>query len=176
MKKILLMGAIGLSVFAWAQAIPKDLSVLSKEDLKKFRVENDKFSGQTTIRPDFTYSDPTIRIKLVISDNMMFLYLISSYQGSDWIFMKNATLLIDGQKYEYTLSNESQNVRTGYVTEYSTDYVKKDMMKIVEAIADSKEIIEVRFSGSKGVKDFKLPEKTRDRFAGMLNIYNKLKK
>lgn len=153
-----------------------DLNILTKEDLKKFKIESDKFSGITTIRPDFVYSNPTIRIRLDWNDSKIALYLISSYEGSDWLFMNNAIILVDGQKFQYQIKSGERNVNVGYVTEYSTDIVNENMMNLVNAIANSKEQIDVRFSGSKGEKDFKLPLKTKERFVGMLNIYNKLKK
>lgn len=156
--------------------VSRDLSALTKTDLKGLVVNHDKFSQKTIIKPNSNF---TISPYLVITgDQSMYLRLKIYYSGSGWIFMDRATFLINDIPYDYNFKSqprrETKYSRIAPVEEVLDDLVDPDLLKILQLIAESKMPFEVKLSGDKYTIE-KINQRNIDRVRSILNIYNNLK-
>ncbi|MFC4688661.1 hypothetical protein ACFO4P_17095 [Epilithonimonas pallida] len=239
MKKILLMGAIGLSVFSFAQekaslkqiysladdlkksgsiyqqdsiisemkkvrdnlgdfdkglantfinvseqlintkklgVRSKDLSELSKSELKGFKIDEDKFKHTIFITNRWGFSIPVIQPYIAINDGNAFLRVKTQYNGFSWIFMDRVQLIIDGKDYFYEIPNTERNVLSGGKVKESSDYIADEkQIEILKAIVNSKDKISVRLSGQK-YYDTIIDSGTKTKFKELLELFDKLKK
>lgn len=172
MRGILLF-IIMLPLFLFSQENKIELNNISKEKLKNFRINNDKFK-------DVTYLDHKknsknrLYIYITVSDKKN-LRFVTYQMANDWLFVKKVIILIDGEKYEYLFSNEKKSVLSaGTVVETSDLYVDDNFMKIIEKINNSNNDIDIRFEGEKGVRDFKLSKNEKQSFKETLELYHSL--
>ena len=150
----------------------KPISVLSKDDLKGFRLSDDKFKEVTYIEPKVMSSKyPYIAIK---KGNLNLRYVME-YYGSGWIFWDKVIFLYDGKRFEYSDSNTDRSVSSGaYVTERSDIKCSPEMIEALREIGNS-EKVEVRLSG-KSVYDFELQKNSKEAIKKTIELYDKLKK
>lgn len=152
----------------------KSVSELTKDDLKDFRVNEDKFKEATFIHYKRWGGDTRFVPYISIKNNNLRLRLVTEYKGRDWIFMDKVQFIIDGEKYEYTVYPE-RDVQSQYVYERDdqtgTDYI----INLLYKIANSKNKVEIRMSG-KGKYDSYIPDGTKGHLKKILNLYEKLKK
>lgn len=147
-------------------------SKVDKEKLKDFKVNEDKFKNSVFINHKKNTGN-RIRIYIGINSNEAFLRLVSDYHGSDWIFMNQVILLIDGNKYKYEISNPVRDIVSGSgVKEKSDALVNAELEVIVKAIAGSKGKVEIRFSGENKVEDFTLSQREINCIQETLDIFN----
>lgn len=156
--------------------VTKDLSVLTKDDLKGLVVNHDKFSQKTIIKPNSNF---TISPYLVITaDQSMYLRLKIYYSGSGWIFMDHATFLINDIPYHYYFKSqperETRHSRIAPVEEVLDDLVDTDLLEILHLIAESKKPFEVKLSGDKYTIE-KINQRNINRVKNIIDVYEKLK-
>lgn len=150
----------------------KSVSELSKEDLKGFKVEEDKFKEITFISPR---QMPKIYTYIGIKKGILNLRLVNYYSEKNWIFWKKAIFLYNGKRFEYTDESVDSNVSSGYVSERSDIKCTPEMIDALREIVKSDKV-DVRLEGSKGVDDFSLPGYIKESIAKTLVLYDKLKK
>jgi hypothetical protein len=151
------------------------LSNASTETLKKFYVSTDKFNDITILtskKGKYWYRiSPFIRI----FGKDVYLLLTTKYTGKDWIFMENVTVLLDNEKYFYTIEKTDRKVSSiAIVTEVSTKIVDDTLFSIINKISNATNEIDVRFQGSKGDYDFKLSLKEIEEIKKTLLLYKEL--
>lgn len=148
------------------------ITILSKSDLKGFRVSNDKFKEITFIEPKVMSSKyPYIAIK---KGNLNLRYVME-YYGSGWIFWDKAIFLYNGKRFEYSDNNTDRSVSSGAnVTERSDIKCSPEMIEALREIAISDKV-EVRLSG-KYVHDFELQNNSKEAIKKTIELYDKLKK
>lgn len=154
----------------------KNLSELSKDDLKKFRIEEDKFKNRKFIyykKWGFeTLFEPYIGIK----NNSMYMRLKTRYQGSSWIFYDKIQFIINDKNYEFSVSEPDRNVEYGNgVKEIADTPVDENILNILYLISDVNNKVSVRFTG-KYSKDYNLYKSNQEKIKEFLDLYDKLKK
>lgn len=157
-------------------SIEVDLDKASKEDLKKFSIETDKFTKNTMIRYKRTDG---IRLNLIIqiSEGRALLALRTYYRGVNWLFMNNVDFLINGEKYTYQVNNGEREVEIGYITETYVNFVDEDLLSILNNIVNTENDIDTRFDGSRSNFDFVLKKKYGIiPLKEILNLLNTIKK
>ena len=151
----------------------KAISVLSKEDLKNFRVEEDKFRNITFLTPKIYGT--TKSAYLGIKEDVLKFHLVMEYNGSGWIFWNKAIFLYNGKTFEFTDENVKRDVSSGANVSERSDYVADtDMITALREMVNT-EKVDVRFSGEK-VHDFEMSKQTKKSIALALELYDKLKK
>lgn len=158
------------------EALKLDVSKIPSEKLKNFNYNQDKFTGSTF----FTHKKSGNRIKLYIGCNKENVYLrfVCVYEGSEWVFIKSIVFLIDGEKFEFIPSNSSRDVINSSVgvrvKERIDEAVNENDLKLMNAIANTKNDIDVRFEGEK-IRDDKFLKKIAIHFKETLELYDYLK-
>ena len=152
--------------------LSKSISELSKDDLKGFRVSDDKFKEITYIEPKVMSSKyPYIAIK----KGTLSLRYVMEYYGSGWIFWDKVIFLYNGKRFEYSDSNTDRSVSSGAnVIERSDIKCSPEMIEALREIGNS-EKVEVRLSG-KSVYDFELQKNSKEAIKKTIELYDKLKK
>lgn len=147
---------------------------------KKLQIDYDKMR-------EITFYEPSTMPQYATSGKFFCTYigstsakdvfrLVFNYSGKDWIFIEDARLLIDGERFTIPLSN----VQREYVSYYSGLYERADFaasdeeIEIVKKIVNSKETI-VRLNGDKYYVEFTLTEKQKNGIAETLDAYEGLK-
>lgn len=148
----------------------KDVSVLTKEDLKLYAIEQDKFKNITYI--DAKYSTNFYPYIAILNGNIM-LRLKIRYFESDWIFFDKVTVLAADKRFELKIFEPKRDTRGGYVEEESDTMVTPEILECLEATANS-EKPEYRLTG-KYYQDNKFSKRDISLIRAALNIYNKLK-
>lgn len=153
--------------------LSKSINDLSKDDLKGFKVENDKFRSITFITPkNSSNKEPYISIK----GGILNMRLKMEYYGDSWIFWDKTIIIYDGNKFEYNVGEPDREVSSSAkVTETSDIKMSTEMINKFRDIVNSK-IVEVRYSGSKGNKDFEMTDRIKDAIKNTIILYDKLKK
>lgn len=145
-----------------------------KNQLKDFRVTEDKFQSTVYIHSRKEPDSNMISIYLGITDNEAFIRLRTNYSGSRWIFYDRVTVNIGAQNYTIMISDLKRETHSaGNVTERSDMLVSEDLYKVIMAISRAKEDVELRFKGEK-VKDIKLSKKTIESIRETLALYHTL--
>ena len=152
----------------------KNLSELSKEDLKGFRIEEDKFKNRTFIYYKKWGFDTIFEPYIGIKNNSMYLRLKTEYKGNGWLFFDKVQFVINGKNYEYDAGETDREVISGAnVSEVSDISVDENILNILNKIASSSGVVEFRLTGEK-YQDFKLVDKEKQRIKSVLDLYKKL--
>jgi hypothetical protein len=156
-------------------SINVDLNKATKEDLKKFYVETDKFTKNTIIQFKRT-SGTRLNLILQISEGKALLALRTYYRGPNWLFINNVDFLINNNKYSYQVNEGDRDVQLGYITETYLNFVDEDLLSILNSVANTENDIDVRFDGSKSNFDFILKKKYGiEPLKEILNLLNTIK-
>jgi len=103
------------------------------------------------------------------------LYLITTYSGKEWIFMKYAQFIVDGKDYNYSFISPNRDVRSNaYVVESDALSVDENIYNLLNAIKNSKTEIDVRLLGDKSF-DFVLSKSDKEYLIFMLDLVEKYK-
>lgn len=172
MKKYILISAVLITGLFDAQVESKSLSDIPKQDLKGFKIEDDKFKEITFISPK---QMPKIYAYIGIKNGEMNLRLVNYYSDKNWIYWRKAIFLYNGKRFEYIDDNVESNVTLNYVSERSDLKCTPEMIEALREISKADKV-DVRLEGSKGVDDFVLPGYIKESLAKTLNLYDKLKK
>lgn len=153
--------------------LSKPISDLSKEDLKEYRIEEDKFRSITFLTPKVSMTSKYAYLS--VKESVLKFHLVMEYYGSGWIFWDKAILLYNGKKFEYFDNNTNRSVSSGAnVTETSDVVADEKMLEALREIVNT-EKVEVRLSG-KYVSDFEMSDRTKKSIKLALELYDKLKK
>ena len=155
----------------------RSLSTLSTNDLKGFRVNEDKFQKSTFINPMGPMSgikDP-LEIYLVIDEyGYLAQRLRIRYYGSDWVFMEKVLFLVDDEVYEFYLkSKPRRDVSGGRVYETSDELMTPELYEILLKILHSTGDVSVRFEGD-SFHDMKVSSQNMKRLKKSDDLYQKL--
>jgi hypothetical protein len=180
MKKIvLLLLLIPFLVFAQFENKPEffkiNLQNASAKDLNKFLIKKDKFSNITTI--SFKKNDSKrLQFYIYEKEGIASFFLETSYYGSDWMFLKSITFLVDDKKYEFALGEVKRDVLyNSGVSEISGVYVNDLLYEALEKIANPESIVEVKYGGEKKNFDFKINKYMKQMVKETLDFYQLIK-
>lgn len=150
----------------------KDLSELSKEDLKNFKINDDKFKGIAFIhhKKESGKFYPYLSVK----NGVLNMRVVAYYSGKDWVFYDKIIFLADGKNIQFDFADTDRHVGSGYVSETADEWVSPDMLAKLREIANAK-AVEMRFSG-KRVDDGKLNKYEMQVLKEIIELYDKLKK
>ena len=150
--------------------------------LKGFQKEADEFNGVTFYYPkgwDF-FDDGSwdatecfVRPYLGINGQYVYIVLCYNYSGDDWVFWKNLTFLVDGNKYTKSVSyyDISRDNDGGIVWEYYDDLdPNMDMLRAMAGASEAK----VRFAGNDYSYDYTLTKSDLDAIRQTLAAFDAL--
>jgi hypothetical protein len=150
-----------------------DFDSIPKDKLKNFRTSYDKFKKSGFI--SHKKNKDIFKIYLNINKEASHVRIKSRYFGSNWLFVKKIIFLIDGEKMELEFLNPDTEVLSGSgvnVEEITDQAVLKDSQKLLDAIYKSKQDIEIRFEGTKGVRDYVIKQKDLTPIRETIDLYN----
>ena len=154
--------------------ISKQKKEKAERALKIFKKSEDEFEGTTfytdSRAPNYTninFIYPYIGQK---EDNY-WLRLKFQYSADDWLFIKNATLLIDGEQFTITGNWERDN--NSRIWEWLDMQVGINELSILSKLANS-ESAKVRYEGRKYYDDRTITSKEKDIIKKTLDIYKDL--
>lgn len=153
----------------------KDLNTLTKKEKSGWYFDHDKFKEITFITKRALLADK-IRLYIGVRDShSMYLRFVTNYHGSSWVFAESIIFIVDGEKYEFELKENSRDVTSmaNVVEKYDTS-VDENIYKILQKIANSDSKVEYRFRG-KYVADRSLSEKQKQGIKETLEFFEFLK-
>ncbi len=149
----------------------KSLSDLSKEDLKNFKTNEDKFREIAFIHHK---REQDFYPYLSIKKGALNMRLKAYYKGTSWIFFNNVILLSGDKKYNISFPNTDREAMSGYVYEEGDIWVSPELLKNLRDVAQNNEV-EIRYSG-KYNHDRALSKKEINTLREVIELYDKLKK
>lgn len=150
--------------------------------LKQLRVQHDRMTGMSWYyHPSSPKYSNTNGFYLYFGRNengqFTVMHLVSRYYGSDWLFIKNAWALADGQRltvpqYSMAPSNEwlRDNVDSGVWESFDADIIKTPDIAIVRKLAESRDVM-IRYEGRNYFGDRKVSEKQLAAMRSMIQSY-----
>lgn len=150
----------------------KNISDLPKEDLKNFKINDDKFKGITFIHHKREGDEfyPYLSVK----NGILNMRLVGYYSGKNWIFFDKIILLVNGNTYDISFPDTNRTVGSGYIYERGDIRVNHELLNNLKEISNA-EKIEIRFSG-KYVNDSKLSKNQIQVLKETIDLYERLKK
>lgn len=117
--------------------------------LRLFDVEEDRFRNQIRIEHKSARKIPYPRFypEIVISDGYIELRLVTVYLGDSWIFFDNVQVLVDDEKFEFSVQSTNRQVVSGGVVERSKNSVDEYLLDMLNKIVLSEYGVEYRLSG-----------------------------
>lgn len=158
------------------EVVSKRKRVKAEKDLKTFKKKEDEFKGNAFYRDPRTpyYANINFIYPYIgEKDNYYWLRLKFQYASEDWLFIKNGTLLVDGEKFEIT-GNWERDHNSG-IWEWLDISVGETERYILEKIANSKSA-KIRYNGTQYYNDRTITKKEKSIIRKTLEIYNNLKK
>ncbi len=147
----------------------KSINELSKDDLKNFKVNDDKFKEITFIH--HKRESGILYNYLSLKNGFLNMRLVASYSGKSWVFFDKVIILADGSKYEIPFEETDRTVGSGYVYEVGDIRATPEIIEILRKIASSS-LVEIRFSG-KYQDDQKLGKYPHQVIKETLELYDK---
>jgi|GEM_PF-3223263 len=163
-----------LSKVKTIEGINVDLSKASKEDLKLFYTNDDKYLKTKFLRHRKLDSEQ-IRLSIQIKNNKALILMKVNYISNDWLFLKYLTFLVGEDQININLKEVERNVNLGSINETSSFYVNDEIMQNLEKIIQSPTRIDFRFSGDKGYNDSFLTLNHIKKLKEVIDFVNKIK-
>jgi hypothetical protein len=147
----------------------------AEKALKSFKKNVDEFEGTTF------YSDPRTpnytNVNFIypysgVKDDHAWLRLKMQYTSDNWLFINNAILLIDDEKFYISGNWERDN--NSQIWEWLDIQVRQNEYSILEKIASSKSA-KIRYEGNQYYKDRNITSKEKSIIKKTLEIYDLLK-
>ena len=149
----------------------KSLSDLSKEDLKNFKTNEDKFREMAFIHHK---REQGFYPYLSIKKGVLNMRLKAYYKGTSWVFFDNVIILSGGKRYNFSFPNTDRDVGTGSVYEEGDIWVSPEMLNELREISQNNEV-EIRYSGKYNY-DKVLSKQEVITLREVIELYDKLKK
>ncbi|MEJ8598541.1 hypothetical protein JSO62_07535 [Riemerella anatipestifer] len=149
----------------------RDLSELSKDDLKNFKTNEDKFRSITFIHHK---REGDFYPYLSIKNGVLNARLVAFYSKKDWIFFDKVILLSGGKTYTINFPDTKREVGSGYVYESGDIRISPELLNELKEIISNNDI-EIRYSGER-VFDRKLKNQEVITLREVIELYEKLKK
>ncbi|MCG8210648.1 hypothetical protein [Tenacibaculum finnmarkense] len=156
-------------------AVKKQKRKKAERDLKKFKKKEDEFEGNAFYRDPRTpyYANVNFIYPYIgEKDNYYWLRLKFQYASDSWLFIKNGTLLVDGEKFEITGKWEKDH--NSGIWEWLDISVGASERIILDKIVNSKSA-KIRYVGTKYHDDRKITSKEKSIIRKTLEIYDNLK-
>ena len=149
----------------------KSLSDLQKEDLKNFRVNDDKFREIAFIHHK---REQDFYPYLSIKKGALNMRLKAYYRGTSWVFFDNVIILSGGKRYNISFPNTDREVTSVNVYEKGDIWVSPELLKNLRDVAQNNDV-EIRYSG-KYNRDRALSKQEINTLREVIELYDKLKK
>lgn len=95
------------------------------------------------------------------------------YQSDDWLFIKSATIVVDGVKRGAIAGHWDRDHSGGRIWEWSDTAIEADQLSFLKAMTSAKEVI-IRFEGDKYRKDRTLSKQELAAMRNVLAAYKEL--
>jgi len=151
----------------------KEISELTKDDLKSFKSNVDKFRNITFIH--HKKEGGKVLPYLSIKNGFLNMRIQTYYSGKEWVFYKEVIFLNNNEKYIFKTDDPETKVHVGYVSEYSDDKASSEFIEYIKRAINSGSEIDVRFTG-KSYYDTKLSKNEILVLKETIELYDKLKK
>lgn len=158
------------------------ISDLSKENrdkaekaLKNFKKEKDDFEGDIFYRDSRTpnYANTNFIYPYIGNkENLYWLRLKFQYASDNWLFINNAILMVDDEKFN--ISGKWERDHNSKIWEWMDISVKDEEYQILKKIANSK-TTKIRYEGTQYHDDRTLTQKEIAIIKKTLEIYDGLK-
>lgn len=157
--------------------IKKDLEIKKSE--KYITKDYDRFKERTFYedrRGNNYYNNFRFNLYFSVPDNSKkpeALRFKIGYNSSNWLFIEEVTFLIEGEGKE-TIKGEFENdIHSQGVYEWIDLKVDKSIKRIINAIADGKEI-SIRFHGKNYIRDIEMDKKHYEAITNIRDLYLKM--
>lgn len=152
----------------------RPISELSQEDLKGFKVKEDKFRKVTFIHHKLEGRNyPYLAIS---ADNLLSMRIVMNYYGSNWIFFDKIIFLCNDETFEVKDLDVDRKIRgTNSVYETADFRVDNSLYSFFYKAFESGKDIEYQLSG-KYSSDGKLKSSEIKVLLSVFYLYRKLKK
>lgn len=149
-----------------------DDSVLTSDDLKKIRVDNDKFTG---LKKYYSYlAGNRFQPVIIIKDDIMSLRFTTQLNNNSWVFKETTQVLVDEKSYSFKLENLNREVLSGsQILETSNTPINPIIFEMLEDIYNGCENVSVRYYGNR-IYDFELVKNEIIKIQKLMNLYYKL--
>lgn len=154
--------------------VQKELKEKALKDLKSFNKKTDEFEGNAfyTDRRAPRYANTNFIYPYIgEKSGYYWLRLKFQYASDSWLFINEATLLVDGQKFTVTGHWERDN--NSGIWEWLDINVEKNELMILEKIANST-TAKVRYTGTQYYNDRTITAKEKSIIKKTLEIYKNL--
>lgn len=175
MKKLLLFITLFIGVISFAQTLSKNLSSLSKDDLKGFRVEHDDFKKTTFISKKGWGFQDWYAPYLSINKGNLQLRWVLKYRGSGWLFMDKVSIIVNGQTYSFPIDPFRDVISGSEVSEIADIIANDYIINILREISKTETMVKFRFEG-KNSRDYVLAVNGANKIGEVITLYDKLKK
>jgi hypothetical protein len=175
--------AIADSIQAKQESIKKaereKINAVKIDSMKKFFiVKSDEFSGGTYYyHKNWGVNWPNRTTIYCYINNSGYIYLISNYFSTDWLFHTSITVLVDSKKFyseEVETFKDANKTEVGYGCLWeNVTYLSDDIIKAIASSTDKK--IKVRFNGKQYYKDIELSDRDKKAFKQCWEFHNFLK-
>ena len=148
----------------------------AKEAFSILNATEDKVQGITWYepkeRPYYADTRSYVLPYIGVQNGNAFLRLAYWYTADDWVFWKSVTIMVDGKKYYdyFGAFNTVRDNEYGNVWEYGDKIATEENIKMLYAIADSKETI-VRFQGDDYHYDLTISASDKKAIKNVLTAY-----
>lgn len=156
-----------------AEGIKVDLTLATKEDLKKFYKTEDKFEKSIRLEPKRLKSN-RLFLKIDIKNNLALIPFTIKYNAKDWIFLNSITFLVNDEKLSFILKDVQRDTYLGGINESSSFYLKSEDIKIFKKIANSNSPVYLRYYGDKGSQDITLNKYMIDEIKSFFEFLDKI--
>lgn len=152
----------------------RSLDELSKQDLKKYKIEYDKFSELNFIYPKNRRGFSHYPYLILTNSNRLMMKLRMRYFDNRWGFIEKIELIIDEEKYLLHVSDSDRNIRGGgYVEEILHIEIDDKAINVIEKIAKTKSKVDIKYVG-KINKTGSLSGFDRMPFTSIYDLYENL--
>lgn len=150
----------------------KSLSDLSKDDLRNFRINEDKFRDISFIHHK---REGNFYPYLSIKNQSLNIRLVAFYSGKEWVFFDNVIIVAGDKKYNIPFTDTKKDVGSGgYVYEKGDIWVSPELLQNLRDISMN-DTIEIRYDGKRKY-DAKLSKQEIITLRDVILLYDKLKK
>lgn len=152
---------------------------VSKEELlnvkpKKFKTKEETFNNTIFLTHKmYGLRGYNVKTYLAFYNGDLNVRLSIRYYGSDWLFITEAVLLIDGKYYNISFDGSKRKVTSqAKVTERIDVLINKTTEDILRKIVDTRSEVQMRFNGSEGRRDVTLSKKEIEAIKETLDYYD----
>ncbi len=146
--------------------------------MSRYHVEYDQFDKAFRVTPSRLMSGPYSKSSYVsfqglLSEGRQSVLLKFQYYGSNWLFLRDASVLADGVKYDVSFDDVRRDNSGGSVWEYAFLPLTDQNREMARAIASGNDV-QIRFRGRDYYRDVTVKDKVKEDIGLMLDALDAL--